>query len=169
MSRKRTGRPTGPVPVNPFIRAMARLDTSNPAICWEWPGSLSRGYGKIGTRNLSPLPVHRVVYEGIVGPIPAGMELDHLCRNRACANPAHLEPVTHRENGRRGFSGPGINARKTQCVKGHPFTESNTRLSARGSRSCRECHRLGEAARRRVALDTKAARVLALDERMGAA
>jgi hypothetical protein len=77
--------------------------------------------------------VHRLAYEAANGPIPDGLELDHLCRNRACYNVLHLEPVTHAENMRRGFWGS-----KTECPQGHPYDDENTIRSAAG-RGCREC------------------------------
>jgi hypothetical protein len=85
---------------------------------------------------------HRAVYEMEVGPIADGLEIDHLCRNRGCVNPAHLEPVTHKENVLRGATVPGLNAVKTHCLRGHEFDEENTRHIARnGRRVCRACMR----------------------------
>jgi len=78
----------------------------------------------------------------LVGPIPAGLQLDHLCRNRACVRPDHLEPVRSRENTLRGFGPSAINARKTVCAHGHPFDEANTGRSPNGRRFCRECGRI---------------------------
>jgi hypothetical protein len=77
-----------------------------PDGCWEWTGAMSRatGYGK-ATMNGRSDGAHRIMYELIVGPIPTGLDLDHLCRNRICVNPAHLEPVTRSENVRRGIGG----------------------------------------------------------------
>jgi hypothetical protein len=112
--------------------------------CWIWTAALNRsGYGQFrltGQRGTSS--AHRVVYEAERGPIPNGMTLDHLCRNRCCVNPDHLEPVTHRENVLRSpLTLASINAGKTHCQHGHEFTAENTYTRPRG-RMCRECHRL---------------------------
>lgn len=82
-------------------RVFSRL-VAEPSGCMTWAGSRDKdGYGRVGAGNGRPELVHRVVYLLEVGPIPAGAEIDHLCMNRPCANPAHLEPVTHAENSRR--------------------------------------------------------------------
>lgn len=84
--------------------------------CWEWIGTLSsEGYGRF-EKDLA----HRVSYRRSVGPIPEGLQLDHLCRNRRCVNPEHLEPVTGRINTLRGETLPAMNAAKTECIHGHP-------------------------------------------------
>lgn len=109
--------------------------------CWEWTGYKSElGYGQFNkkgnkTNGRKLMKAHRFAYECLVGPIPDGLELDHLCRNPSCVNPAHLEPVTHRENMRRGVLGA-----RTHCLHGHPFDEENTYThpSVRG-RICRTC------------------------------
>lgn len=112
--------------------------------CWLWTGARSsNGYGavSIGGRVVG---AHRAVYELLAGPIPAGLQLDHLCRVRRCVNPAHLEPVTARENQLRGVHGL-----KTHCPAGHPYDEENTYIHpGRGVRDCRLCRR--ESARRRL-------------------
>jgi len=112
--------------------------------CWEWTASLRRGYGRfsIGYRTF---PAHRVAYEMLVGPIPDGLTLDHLCRNKVCVNPAHLEPVTGVENTQRGPSGE-FNREKTHCFRGHPFDDENTRwgrtpVGSGWGRWCRACQR----------------------------
>lgn len=86
------------------------------------------------------LRVHRVAYELRVGPIPEGMQIDHLCRVRRCVNPAHLEPVSQTENIRRGDSFAGREARQTHCIYGHPFSFENTLLT-KSERRCRACQR----------------------------
>lgn len=90
---------------------------------------------------------HKWAYESIVGPVPEGMELDHLCRNRACVNPAHLEAVSRRVNQLRGLSISAKNARKTHCVHGHPLTGENV-YEWRGSRYCRACRAAARELRR---------------------
>lgn len=86
---------------------------------------------------------HRVAYEQARGPIPEGLELDHLCRNRACVNPDHLEPVTHRENLLRADTFAARHAAQTHCVNGHEFTPDNTYIRTRpeGGRECRACRK----------------------------
>ena len=107
--------------------------------CWEWPGArTARGYGTIYNGNKNVL-VHRFAYENMIGPIPHGLTIDHLCRNKPCCNPAHLEVVTQRENLRRGMGWSGLNARKTHCVHGHLFDDQNTYRLKNGWRACRAC------------------------------
>ncbi len=95
-----------------------------------------------GTNRL--VNAHRFAYELLVGLIPVGLQIDHLCRNPSCCNPTHMEPVLPTENLRRGFSPSALNARKTHCKHGHEFTEENTyiRPSTSGWRVCKECARL---------------------------
>ena len=109
--------------------------------CWNWLGYRDRdGYGRVGI-NGKVLGAHRVAYELMIGPVPSGAELDHLCRNRHCVNPAHLEAVTHKENMLRGAGVGSENAAKDRCVKGHLFDEKNTYLRPIGGRNCRACGR----------------------------
>lgn len=114
--------------------------------CQEWDGTLdAKGYGRIWHEGRWAL-AHRVIYEREVGPIPDGLTLDHVCRNHACVNVDHLEPVTHRENVLRGEGPTAMNAAKTVCVRGHSLADAYV-IPSSGSRRCRECHR--EDSRRR--------------------
>jgi hypothetical protein len=108
--------------------------------CLLWPTSSKGGYGTL-SRGGTTLLAHRVAYELLVGPIPEGLTLDHLCRNRACVNPDHLEPVTMRVNVLRGVGFAGKNARKTHCLRGHVYDAENTRHYG-PRRRCRACERL---------------------------
>ena len=109
--------------------------------CWTWTASKNRdGYGQFHVAG-AKFAAHRWLYQLFVGPIPTGLELDHLCRNPACVRPSHLEPVTHRENVLRGASPIAAHAAKTHCSQGHPYDEENTGRRAAGWRQCRMCHR----------------------------
>lgn len=112
--------------------------------CWYWEGVIKGGglgdgggYGYFAVAGVSYY-AHRWAYLELVGPIPAGRDLDHLCRNRPCVNPAHLEPVTRAENLRRGRL---LRQPITQCIRGHSYDEANTRLNRKGARVCRSCDR----------------------------
>jgi hypothetical protein len=106
--------------------------------CWLWTGTLSRGYGHVKLHGEPKTTAHRAVYQYLVGPIPDGLVLDHLCRVRNCVNPDHLEPITVAENVRRGFGPTALAARKTHCKRGHEFTPENTYMQSKG-RECRTC------------------------------
>lgn len=107
--------------------------------CWLWTAAITDGYGSIHSSYLRRnLRAHRFAYELLVGPIPVGLQLDHLCRVRRCVNPAHLEPVTARENIMRGVGMGARNARRTHCPKGHPYEGDNLLLDKTGRR-CRTC------------------------------
>lgn len=111
--------------------------TDRSGECWLWTGSLhTDGYALTSFKGKTT-GVHRLAYEAYVGPIPEGLEIDHLCRVRRCVNPAHLEAVTHKVNMQRRDYSP---ASKTHCKNGHPFDEANTRVRD-GKRVCRTCRR----------------------------
>lgn len=105
--------------------------------CLIWIGYKDRhGYGQITVRNEDESRLaHRWAYERWIGPIPDGLTIDHLCYNRNCVNPAHLEPVTHSENVRRATE------KRTHCRYGHPYTEDNLYITPTGYRQCRTCRR----------------------------
>lgn len=111
--------------------------------CWLWTGNVTRqGYGRVQPGDGRPtMGVHRLAYELLVGPIPEGLVLDHLCRVPRCVNPSHLEPVTNAENLRRGVSPSALNGRKTHCIHGHEFSGDNLRFDPTGRRVCRACER----------------------------
>lgn len=141
-SRVGTGRPieqrfweqvdkNGPVPTN-------RPDLGP---CWVWTGKLNKKshYAQLNTEREKY--AHRVSYELLIGPIPDGLELDHLCQNRACVNPAHLEPVTRQVNFLRGNHPNAIAIRTGFCKRGHPRTPENLRTNKDGCKVCRACDR----------------------------
>jgi hypothetical protein len=115
-------------------RFMSKVDVTDG--CWNWVGGINTpGYGTFNPRYGLKKYAHRWLYELLVESIPAGLELDHLCFNRRCVNPDHLEPVTRQENVRRNAW-----SRATACVHGHEFTPENTYLRPdNGTRQCRKC------------------------------
>lgn len=138
-----------PVRLSPEERLAKYTNQGPPEACWEWLGTISNrgGYGVFslaGRRRYA----HRYVYERLHGPVVEGKELDHLCRNRRCVNPNHLEPVAHAENVRRGSKenfDPDRLGRyqrsKMQCPQGHIYSKENTKINYAGRRVCRTCER----------------------------
>ena len=131
----------------PWDRFWPKVDATGD--CWEWTATRDKdGYGKFregstGSRNVM---AHRWAWEALVGPIPSGMEVDHMCYHRCCVNPDHLRIVTQMENiqGRR-FSAAQAESLKTECPKGHPYTPENTilrpkRKPGQFGRVCRICY-----------------------------
>lgn len=123
---------TKPIPVVDRILRRCEITAGG---CLVFNGSRVTGYGQVRVNGTSKL-VHRVMYEARFGPVPSHLDLDHLCRNRACCRPEHLEPVTRRENARRGLKG----ALTTHCPSGHAYDEPNTYVTKTGHRQCRQCH-----------------------------
>ncbi|MGW1678508.1 HNH endonuclease signature motif containing protein [Saccharopolyspora shandongensis] len=109
--------------------------------CWQWTAARTGGYGVFNIGAGVTRRAHRLAYEEMIGEIPEGLDLDHLCRNRACVNPNHLEPVTRRVNLLRGKTIVAREATKTHCVAGHEFNNANTYVTSTGWRKCRPCDR----------------------------
>lgn len=126
-------------------RLWAKVDRRGPDECWPWTGARkSDGYGHIAVNGHHKL-AHRATYELLVGPIPDGLVIDHLCRVPHCVNPGHMEPVTLGENSRRGVGikhAAEIRRARTHCKRGHEFTPENTYINSRGCRVCRTCQRM---------------------------
>jgi hypothetical protein len=123
------------LPASAEARFWARVDKTET--CWLWTATLNgSGYGQItiGRKNWM---AHRVAYSLVIGPIPEGLEVDHLCRVRSCVNPEHLEPVDHRTNMLRS----PVTELHADCYRGHPLTEGNLLIFADGLRRCAICRR----------------------------
>lgn len=123
-----------------------RVSIDDPNGCWLWTGKKCKaGYGDFCAAHKIRVKAHRFAYKNIHGSIPHGLTLDHLCRNRACVNPMHLEPVSIGVNALRGVSPCAVNARKTHCHAGHPLHGMNLRMDNRlgyTQRICRQCKAL---------------------------
>ncbi|MGW2484952.1 HNH endonuclease signature motif containing protein [Streptomyces sp. NPDC001571] len=110
-----------------------------PAGCWQWTGYLTpNGYGRLSVGGVQQY-AHRLAYETFLGPIPPGLVIDHLCRNRGCMNPAHLDAVPQRLNVLRGENQAAHRARQSACLRGHRFDLANTYRAPNGTRKCRRC------------------------------
>ncbi len=123
-----------------FARFRSKVAPAGPTGCWQWTAARGRdGYGRFRLGHRMVL-AHRFAFEAIRGPIPDGLELDHLCRDRGCVNPEHLEPVTGKVNTLRGVAFSAENARKTHCARGHELGGENVRPGG-SSRRCLTCDR----------------------------
>ena len=144
----RTGSPEGLTLERRFFEHIAHQDERG---CWIWdkPHPES-GYGQFARGK-----AHRWSYEFFVGEIPKGLDLDHLCRNRACVNPWHLDPVPLVVNVMRGEGPMAVNARKTHCIHGHAFTPENTYRPPKRpeTRQCIACRRASESRRKSTSLN----------------
>lgn len=134
----------------PLDERIHKLSVPTDTGCWEWAAAISNsGYGVLTLakprRNAF---AHRVSYEAFTGPIPDGMQVDHLCRNRICVNPEHLEAVSPRTNVLRGNTVAAAQASKVSCDHGHEFTPENTYVTRWGRRQCRACNRARSASYR---------------------
>ena len=126
-------------------RFLAKVEPEPNSGCWLWSGSVTKnGYGRFGISRRDVRWAHRVAYEHWHGPIPDGLQIDHLCRVRSCVNPEHLEAVTCRTNLLRGIGFTGRQARQTHCLRGHLLEGDN--LSSwhlkHKQRHCRSCDRI---------------------------
>lgn len=127
-------------PIEVVDRFVVKIDATET--CWNWTAALTRanGYGSFQLHR-RPALAHRLAYSWATGSeIPKGMQIDHLCRNPRCVNPAHLEVVTPQVNTLRSTNPPATNAQKTHCINGHEFTTENTYVYS-GRRACRICKR----------------------------
>lgn len=124
-----------------FFSKVARPDNDDRAACWEWTAFVMKnGYGKFGMgRGKSPVLAHRWSCEFFKGEIPAGLVIDHLCRNRRCVNPDHLEAVTTRTNLLRGDTFTRRFSEQTHCANGHEYTPGNTEYPNVNNRDWRRC------------------------------
>jgi hypothetical protein len=130
--------------LDPELRFWRYVDKTEGG-CWLWTGAEANGYGRFSLRG-RVVPAHRFAYERLIGSVPEGLTIDHLCRRPACVNPDHLEPVTGRENTQRGLRGRMV----TACVRGHPYTPENTRWKKNGTRQCRACEPLWPSRQRKA-------------------
>lgn len=132
------------IPAKSVERFWSKVNKAAPKECWEWNACLERGYGTFHLNGKNH-KAHRVSLLIHRQTIPDGMVVDHVCRNRACVNPSHLRVVTKTQNTLENNDNyAAVNARKTECVKGHPFNKENTRVrywNKRPFRECIECQR----------------------------
>lgn len=168
---REAARPESPRPDRTPERFWAKVTGGDYTTCWEWTAVRDQnGYGRfhVGGRAGRMEGAHRVAFHMLVGDVPSGCELDHLCRNRACVNPWHLDPVPHAINSRRGIAGQVNAARQraiTHCPAGHSYDAENTAYRSDGRRRCKACGR--DYQRRRYVADPEKYREIARRSRVG--
>jgi hypothetical protein len=122
------------------VRTFMNKFIAQPNGCWKWLGKPDRdGYGEFHSNYLKTKRAHRIAYELLCEPIPQGLVIDHLCLNRKCVNPTHMEIVTNKQNVLRGTGFTAQNAKKTHCLKGHDLSKTG-RIYARNMRQCMVCN-----------------------------
>lgn len=122
-------------------RFWSKIVRAQSECCWDWNGEKTwDGYARLWTKD-GHVRAARMSFENFVGVIPKDYEIDHLCVNRGCVNPLHLEAVSRRENLRRGLSPVDLNAAKTYCIHGHMFSKKNTYIKPNKARECKQCLR----------------------------
>lgn len=120
---------------------VSRIEKCNKTGCWNWIGQIDKdGYGRTSV-DRKIRKAHRASYELLTGSIDDSLVIDHLCKNRKCVNPAHMEQVSIKENTLRGTSFSAVNLRKDTCVNGHQLDKENTYTRPNGKRDCRICIR----------------------------
>lgn len=134
-------------PRAPADRFWEKVSGGHVVGCWNWTGATNSGYGNFNLGHGTWVAAHRFSYEHLIGDVPQHLELDHLCRNRACVNPWHLEPVTHAVNMQRSMAPSSVTARTGICRRGHVHAQVGLYVSPDGRRFCRGCIAVRDARR----------------------
>lgn len=135
----KTGDPCGSMRRPEAVRFWEKVHVRGRGDCWIWQATRDQnGYGMFKAEHSTR--AHQWSYRNLVGPVPEGFVLDHLCRTRSCVNPAHLEPVTSQENLARGWGRRLRNGMANECINGHPYTPENTYIHPTSDQKiCRTC------------------------------